>query len=143
MVKYKPVMETLDLVVVGAEWGEGKRSNFLSSYTVACVGEDGDFLEVGKVRTGLKEKEEEGLSFKEMTDELKPLVVSEKGKYVEVKPKIVIEVNYEEIQKSPTYKSGYALRFPRVVALRLDRAAEEATSISYLEDLYYSQRKAK
>ena len=141
MVKFKHIMETLDLVIVGAEWGEGKRSRWLSSYEIACVDEDGNFAEVGRVSTGLKEKKEEGLSFMEMTELLKPLVTSEKGKEVKVKPKIVIEVGYEEIQKSPTYESGYALRFPRVIGLREDRGPAEASGLDYVKKLYEGQKK--
>ncbi|MBI2142259.1 ATP-dependent DNA ligase [Candidatus Woesearchaeota archaeon] len=102
MLKYKRTMENLDLAIVKAEWGEGKRSKWLSSYTVACISK-GKLLEVGKVSTGLKEKPEEGLSFEEMTKLLKPLITKEEGKEAIVKPRIVIEVAYEEIQKSPTY----------------------------------------
>ena len=141
MVKFKSMMETLDLAVVGAEWGEGKRSKWLSSYTIACIDENGNFVEVGKVSTGLKEKKEEGLSFGEMTKMLKPLVISEKGKKVKVKPKVVIEVGYEEIQKSPTYESEFALRFPRVISLRIDKGSEEASTLDYVKKLYGSQKK--
>ena len=142
MVKFKAVMETLDLVIIAAEWGEGKRAMWLSSYTVACLDENDSFAEVGKVSTGLKEKEEEGLSFLEMTRLLKPLVISEKGREVKVKPKIVIEVAYEEIQKSPTYTSGYALRFPRVISLRtMDKGPEQASSIEYVKKLFEGQKK--
>lgn len=140
MIKFKSVMETLDLVIVGAEWGEGKRAKWLSSYTIACIDENGNFAEVGKVSTGLKEKEE-GVSFQEMTKLLKPFITSEKGKEVKIKPEIVIEVGYEEIQKSPTYESGYALRFPRFLNIRGDRKAEDASSLSYVERLYASQKK--
>jgi ATP-dependent DNA ligase len=140
MVKLKPVMETLDLVIVGAEWGEGKRSEWLSSYVLACADDEGNLLEVGRVSTGLKEKEEEGLSFKEMTTLLKPLIIEEKGKEAKVKPKIVIEVDYEEIQKSPTYASGYALRFPRVKGLREDRSVEDISTLSMVEGLYRKQK---
>ena len=142
MIKFKHIMETLDLVIVGAEWGEGKRSKWLSSYTIACIDDNGNFLEVGKASTGLKEKEEEGLSFMEMTRLLKPLVISEKGKEVKVKPKIVIEVGYEEIQKSPTYESGFALRFPRVIGLRDDKGANEASALDYVKKLYTGQKKS-
>ena len=141
MIKFKHIMETLDLVIVAAEWGEGKRSKWLSSYTIACADEDGNFLEVGKASTGLKEKEEEGLSFMKMTGRLKPLVISEKGKEVKVKPKIVIEVGYEEIQKSPSYSSGFALRFPRVIQIREDKGLNEASTLDYVKKLYYSQKK--
>ena len=141
MVKFKAIMETLDLVIVAAEWGEGKRSKWLSSYTIACLDEDGNFVEVGKASTGLKEKEEEGLSFMEMTKLLKPLIISEKGREVRVKPKLVIEVGYEEIQKSPSYSSGFALRFPRILKLRDDKGADEASTIDYVKKLFEGQKK--
>ncbi|MBI1935332.1 ATP-dependent DNA ligase [Candidatus Woesearchaeota archaeon] len=142
MTKFKAMMETLDLVIVGAEWGEGKRSKWLSSYAIACIDDDGNFVEVGRVSTGLKEKEDEGLSFMEMTRMLKPLVILEKGKEVKVKPKIVIEVGYEEIQKSPSYSSGMALRFPRIVKFREDKGAEEASTLDYVKKLYEGQKKS-
>ena len=142
MIKFKHIMETLDLAIVGAEWGEGKRAKWLSSYTIACLDEDGKFVEIGKASTGLKEKKEEGLSFEEMTKLLKPLILSEKGKEVKVKPKIVIEVGYDEIQKSPTYESGFALRFPRVISQRLDKGPHEASTLDYVKKLYAGQKKS-
>ena len=141
MVKFKHIMETLDLVIVGAEWGEGKRSKWLSSYTIACIDDNENFLEIGKASTGLKDKEEEGLSFLEMTKILKPLIINDKGKEVKVKPKIVIEIGYEEIQKSPSYSSGFALRFPRIINLRSDRRPEEASTLDYVKKLYNGQKK--
>ncbi|MBS3110273.1 ATP-dependent DNA ligase [Candidatus Woesearchaeota archaeon] len=145
MVKLKPVMESLDVVIVGAEWGEGKRATWLTSYAIAVRDEEGNLLEIGKVSTGLKELEgEDGTTFSEMTVMLKPLITAEKRKQVTVKPKIVIEVNYEEIQKSPTYSSGFALRFPRFVRLRTEeKSAEDASDINFVEDLYYGQKKSK
>ena len=141
MLKLKPVMESLDLMIVGAEWGEGKRSGWLTSYTLACSNEDGELVEIGKSSTGLKEKREEGLSFEEMTELLRPLITSEKGKEVRVRPKIVIEVSYQEIQKSPTYESGYALRFPTVVRLREDRGKDDISTLEQVEELYFGQKK--
>ncbi len=141
MLKYKKVMENLDLVIIGAEWGEGKRSSWLSSFDLACS-DDGKFVEVGKVATGLKEKPEEGLSFDEMTKLLKPLIISEEGKHVKVKPKIILEVAYEEIQKSPSYSSGYALRFPRVIRNRTsEKSADEINTLEDVERLYGQQKK--
>jgi len=142
MVKFKSIMETLDLVIVGAEWGEGKRSKWLSSYEIAAIDDNGNFVEVGRASTGLKEKKEEGLSFEEMTKMLKPLIISEKGKEVKVRPKIVIEVGYEEIQKSPTYESGFALRFPRVESLRIEKGPSEASTLEYVKKLYDGQKKS-
>ena len=139
MVKLKPTMETLDLVIVGAEWGEGKSANWLSSYTVACRDEDGNFLEIGQVGTGIKEKH--GITFRQLTEELKPLIINEKGKEVKIKPKLVVEVSYEEIQKSPTYSSGFALRFPRFINLRPDRSPHEITTLDMIKELYKQQKK--
>ncbi len=138
-VKLKPVMESLDVVITGAEWGTGKRAHWLTSFDIACVN-DGDFVDIGKVGTGIKELEGEGLTFNQLTEMLKPLVVEEKGKHVKVKPRIVIEVHYEEIQKSPTYSSGYALRFPRVTRLREDRSPQNASTLDLVEDFYDEQR---
>lgn len=142
-VKVKPTMETLDLVIVGAEWGEGKRSAWLSSFTLACQDDDGKLLEIGKVGTGIKELEQEeggGVTFDELTKELKPSIIDEKGKEVKVKPKLVIEVAFEEIQKSPTYSSGYALRFPRLIRLREDKSKDDVSTITQVEKAYKGQR---
>ncbi len=139
-VKLKPVMESLDLVIVGAEWGTGKRAQWLTSFTIACIDHNGDFLEIGKVGTGIKELEGEGLTFAELTELLKPLIIQEKGRQIKVKPKVVIEIHYEEIQESQSYSSGYALRFPRVVRLREDRSAEDASNLDLIEDFYEHQR---
>lgn len=139
-VKIKPVMESLDLVIIGAEWGEGKRSGWLTSYTVACIDEDGNYLEIGKVSTGLKEKATEGLSFAEMTEELKDNVIAKKGRKVKIKPETVLEVQYEEIQKSPTYRSGFALRFPRIISKRDDMRADEISTLEQVEELFHVQK---
>ncbi|MBS3152207.1 ATP-dependent DNA ligase [Candidatus Woesearchaeota archaeon] len=141
-VKIKPILETLDLVIVKAEYGEGKRAGWLSSYTVACWDKKKEkLIEVGKVSTGLKEKEEQGTTFEELTKLLKPLIEKQEGKEVIVKPKIIIEVAYEEIQKSPEYTSGFALRFPRVMRLRVgDKPIKEVNTIEDLEKIYDEQR---
>ena len=128
-VKIKPDPNEFDLVIVGAEYGTGKRAGWLTSYDVSCRDKDGNLMEVGKVSTGLKEKPEEGLSFVEMTNELKKIIVSEDGKHVNVKPKIVVSIGYQNIQKSPSYSSGYALRFPRVARLRPDRSVSDIVTI--------------
>jgi len=141
MVKLKSTKENLDLVIVKAEWGDGKRSDWLSSYTLACMDEEGNLFEVGKASTGLKEKREEGLSFAEMTDLLKPIITKEEGKETINKPKIVVEVAYEEIQKSPTYSSEYALRFPRIINLRQDRGPTDVSTLKMIHQFYNEQKK--
>jgi DNA ligase-1 len=139
-VKFKPIMEPLDLVIVGAQWGEGKRSKWLSSFDLACR-HKGKFVTIGKVGTGIKEKSE-GVTFKQLTKELKPYILESKGKHVLLKPKLVVEVAYEEIQKSPTYTSGYALRFPRVIRLReTTKRASDANTLQDVERLYKGQKK--
>ncbi|RLE43448.1 DNA ligase [Candidatus Woesearchaeota archaeon] len=139
-VKLKPVMETLDLVIVGAEWGEGKRANWLSSFILACRDADGNLLTIGKMGTGIKEKSEEGVSFEHLTNLLKPHIIEEKGREVKIKPAVVVEVSYEEIQKSPTYSSGFALRFPRFVRIREDKSVEEISTIDDVKKLFAEQR---
>ncbi len=137
--KMKNILEPLDLVIVKAEYGEGKRTGWLTSYTVACRSGD-KFLDAGKVSTGVKEKSE-GLTYKEITRLLKPLIEKQKGKEVEVKAKIIIEVGYEEIQKSPGYSSGFALRFPKVLRLRIDeKNIKDVNTFEDIKKIYNSQR---
>ena len=129
-------METLDLVVIGAKWGEGRRASFLGSYRLACVDQSsGDLLDVGWVATGITD---EALS--DLTEMFRELVILEKGMEVEIKPAVIFEVAYEEIQKSPNYSSGYALRFPRMVRVRDDKSLEEADSLERILSLYRGQR---
>jgi len=135
--KVKPVMETLELVIVGAEWGKGKRSNWLSSFTLACRDPDtGDFLPVGKLGTGFTDEQ-----FQEFTKKLKSLITSGKEIELKIKPDFVVEVAYEEIQKSPKYGSGYALRFPRLQKIREDRRPEDCDTINRVIELFKSQGK--
>ncbi len=136
--KLKPVMENLDLVVVGGEWGEGKRSHVISSFELACLDEHGRLLRVGKVATGFTDEELE-----ELTELFKPLIEYQEGKKVRFQPKYIFEVAYQEIQKSPKYESGFALRFPRFVRLREDKSVEEADTIERIARLYEAQFKSK
>lgn len=139
MYKIKPIMETLDLVIVGAEWGTGSRAKWLSSYVIACRDPNtGKYLPVGMMGTGLSEEQ-----FQKMTETLKPLIISQKGRYVKVRPEIVVEVGYQEIQKSPNYESGMALRFPRLIRIRTDKSADECDTIDRVMALYKSQGRAR
>lgn len=142
MIKVKPEEKDLDLVITGAEYGAGKRSGWMSSFILSCKEKKtGKFLEIGKMGTGIKEKEEEGTSFKELTEKLKPLITEEKGKTVKIKPKIVISVTYQEIQRSPNYNSGWALRFPRFVALRPDKLVSEINTLEEIEKDFEKQKR--
>lgn len=142
MLKVKPLMETLDLVITGAHWGTGKRAKWLGSFILSCrKGEE--FLECGMMGTGIKEKsaEKDDVTFERLTRILRPHVSSEKGNKVIIKPSLVVEVAYEEIQKSPNYSSGYALRFPRLVRLRSDeKKPEQADTLERIEHLYGIQK---
>ena len=123
--KIKPIMETLDLVVVGAHWGEGRRANLIGSYLLACYDPDtSEFLEIGRVGTGITDEQ-----LSELTELFSQYIISEEGGAIELKPAVVFEIAYEEIQKSPHYASGYALRFPRLVRVRFDKTPEDADSI--------------
>ncbi len=128
--KIKETMETLDLVVIGAEWGEGRRAHWLASFLLGIKDEQGTFLEIGKVGTGITDD-----MFKELTEQLTPYILDQKGKTVTLLPHLVVEVAYEEIQKSPNYESGYALRFPRVVRFREDKSIEEADDLNRLYEI--------
>jgi DNA ligase-1 len=137
--KIKPTMEDLDLVITGGEWGEGRRAHVLGSFLIAAYDpEQGRFLPVGKVGSGFTDED-----LAEFTRMLKPLIVREEGKYVEIEPKVVIEVTYQEIQRSPKYESGFALRFPRYVALREDKSPEEADTLERIAQLYDLQERFK
>jgi DNA ligase-1 len=137
MYKIKPVMETLDLVITGGLWGTGKRTGWLSSYILAVRdSEAGGFLSVGRVGTGVTEEQLE-----EFTQRLKPLIESEAGTKVRVKPEVVVEVAFQEIQRSPKYKSGYALRFPRIVRIREDKSPDDADTMERIHRLYRLQRR--
>ncbi len=142
MLKVKPSEKDLDLVITGAEYGTGKRSGWLSSFILSCKGkEEQEFLEIGKVGTGIKEKDEqEGVSFNELNDLLKPLIIKEQGKDVKIKPKIIVAITYQEIQQSPNYSSGWALRFPRITALRPDKHLSEIASLQEIEEEVKKQK---
>ncbi|MEK6898405.1 MAG: ATP-dependent DNA ligase [Nanoarchaeota archaeon] len=140
MLKIKPEERDLDLVITGGEYGNGKRSGWISSFILSCK-EGNKFLEIGKVGTGIKEKTEEGISFEELTNKLKPLIIKEKGKGVEIKPKIVVAVTYQEIQKSPNYNSGFALRFPRFTALRPDKNPSDANTLDEIKKDFENQKR--
>ena len=143
MLKLKEELRDFDLVITGAEYGTGKRAGWFSSFILSCKGNKKDeYLEIGKVGTGINEKENEGkITFKELTKQLKLLIIDEKGTVVQVKPKMIVAVTYQEIQKSTNYSSGYALRFPRVNVLRPDKPLSEITDIKEVENAYREQKK--
>ena len=127
--KRKPDVETLDCVVTGAEWGEGRRATFLGTFELSV--QAGNELDtVGKVATGITDEK-----LAELTDLLEPHIAAEDGQDVDLEPAVVFEVGYEEIQTSPTYSSGYALRFPRFLGVRSDKDPDDADTLERLERL--------
>ena len=127
--KRKPDVETLDLVVTGAEWGEGRRAEFLGTFLLSVRTDDG-YESIGKVATGITDAE-----LAELTDLLEPHVLTESGQDVDIEPAVVFEVGYEEIQASPTYDSGWALRFPRFLGVRDDKDPTDADTKARVERL--------
>jgi DNA ligase 1 len=119
---------TLDLVIVAADWGYGRRHGWLSNYHLAARDPvSGKFMEVGKTFKGLTDTD-----FEEMTRRLQALKVDEHGGTVFVRPEIVVEVAYSDIQRSPRYAIGMALRFARILNVRVDKSPEEADTIETL-----------
>ncbi len=142
MLKMKPEENEIDLVITGGEWGTGKRSGWISSFNLSCKSGD-EYLEIGKVGTGIgeKENEENKVTFDELTNLLKPLITKEKGKEIIVKPKLVVTVHYQDVQKSPNYKSGWALRFPRITSIREgDKPLSEIATLDEVEKAFLEQR---
>ena len=133
--KIKPVLEPLDLVIVAAEYGYGRRHEWLSDYYLAARDDEtGEFFTVGKTFKGLTDRE-----IIEMTKRLKELVVEEERGRVVVIPKIVVEVVYNEVQKSPKYKCGMALRFARISRIREEKTPEEADTVRRVREIYEGQ----
>ncbi|MDD4127412.1 MAG: ATP-dependent DNA ligase [Methanomicrobium sp.] len=137
-IKIKPAVDTIDLAVVGAEWGEGKRAKLFGSFLLACRSETGEFLKVSKVATGISDD-----MLLILYDLLKDSVISESKNTVTFEPEIVFEVGYAEIQKSPTYDAGYALRFPRFIRLRDDKGTDEIETISSIDERFGNQSSQK
>jgi DNA ligase-1 len=128
--KIKPVI-TLDLVIVAADWGYGRRTGWLSNVHLAARdAETGKLLEVGKTFKGLTDAE-----FKSLTEKLLADKISEKRGTVWVKPSVVVEVALNNVQRSPRYPGGVALRLARIVNFRPDKSVEEIETIQRLREL--------
>ena len=128
--KLKPAFETLDVVITGGIWGSGRRKGLLSSLIVAVRDREG-FKTVGKVGTGFSEETLRGL-----TARLEPSIISARGRDVELEPEVVIEVDFQDIQKTARYRAGYALRIPRFKRVRTDKSTREADDLARLKRLY-------
>jgi DNA ligase-1 len=133
--KIKPAFETLDVVITGGIWGSGRRRGLLSSLIVA-VRDRERFKTVGKVGTGFSED-----ALRELTARLEPSIISTRGRDVEIEPSVVIEVDFQDIQRTARYASGYALRIPRFKRVRTDKSTREADNLERLKRLYKQMRR--
>jgi DNA ligase-1 len=136
--KIKPA-DSLDLAIVAADWGYGRRSQWLSDYYLAVLDpETGYFLRVGKTFKGLTDEE-----FEEMTRRLLSLKVSETKHTVQVRPEVVVEVEFGEVQKSPSNESGVALRFARITRIRTDKGPRDICTLEQIKKKYEDQFRYK
>ncbi len=126
-------VETLDLVIVAADWGYGRRKGWLSNYHLA-VRDDGGFAAVGKTFKGPTDRE-----FEALTERLLGLERARRGGTVLVQPQVVVEVAFNEVQQSSRYESGFALRFARIVRVRGDKSPAQADTLARLRTLYERQ----
>jgi DNA ligase 1 len=141
--KLKRELDTIDAVVVGVEWGHGKRSQMLSDYTFAVRGDGGELLVIGKAYSGLTDVE-----IAEMTqwflahripETQADRVYEELGlsrHEIPVEPRIVVEIAFDIVQKSDLHKGGFSLRFPRIARIRDDKSADQADTIERVREIY-------
>ena len=129
--KLKKELATLDVVVVAAELGHGKRNHVLSDYTFAVRDEEsGQLLPIGKAYSGLTDVE-----IAELTEHFRKTAILDRGRYLEVKPDTVLEIAFDSIQPSTRHASGLALRFPRIKAIRRDKTPDAIDTLAYARQL--------
>ncbi len=133
-VKLKKELDTIDAVIVIAEYGHGKRAGVLSDYTFA-VDDNNEPKVIGKAYSGLTDEE-----IDEMTSKLKSIMTRDEGYRIIVKPEIVLEVAFDGIQKSERHDSGYALRFPRIKRIRFDKGVNDIDTLEKVRTIYSRQR---
>ena len=131
MLKFKAEPETLDAIVVGGVKGIGKRGEFIGSYEVALRDENDELQIITRVGSGLSDDD-----LTNLTKQMEELKISEKGTHITVHPKIVFEIKYSEIVKSPEYSAGYSLRFPIVKSIREDKGFYDIDTIERLESMF-------
>jgi len=132
-IKIKPQVDTLDLAVIGAEWGEGKRAHVFGSFLVACQ-DSGKLVPLSRVATGFSDEQ-----LAEVYEILKESVIAKSGKEVTFEPSLVFEVGYAELQASQNYGGGFALRFPRFIRIRDDKDIPDIETIESIRERYLRQ----
>jgi len=133
-VKLKKELDTIDAVIVIAEYGHGKRAGVLSDYTFA-VNDNNELKVIGKAYSGLTDEE-----IGEMTSKLKSIMIRDEGYRIIVKPEIVLEVAFDGIQESERHDGGYALRFPRIKRIRFDKSVNDIDTLEKVRTIYSRQR---
>jgi DNA ligase 1 len=150
-IKLKEEMDTIDTIIVMAEYGHGKRAGTLSDYTLAVRGistelgmditgaeDDGSLFNnlkiIGKAYSGLSDKE-----INYVTNKLRPLIIRDEGNRIIVKPEIILEVSFDTIQKSNRHDGGYALRFPRIKNIRYDKELKDIDTLEKIKVIYENQ----
>src|SRR6185312_3095985 len=131
--KLKRELATLDVVVTAVEYGHGKRVGVLSDYTFAVWNGD-QLVNIGKAYSGLTDAE-----IAEMTTWFLAHTIDDRGFRLEVEPRIVLEVAFNNMMRSERHNSGFALRFPRIVRLRPDKLSEEADTIERVREIFDRQ----
>ena len=128
--KLKRALLTLDVVVTRAEYGHGKRAGLLSDYTFA-VQQDGRYLTIGKAYSGITDEE-----LLQLSDLFHKISLGNEGYYHNVPLQVVLEVTFDRINRSDRHTSGFALRFPRIKRIRLDKTPEEVDTLETVQNLY-------
>ncbi len=134
--KWKKPLATLDVVVTAVEYGHGKRHGVLSDYTFA-IREGEKLLEIGKAYSGLTDQE-----IRELTDYFLQNISGREGGKLQVQPTVVLEVAFNNMQKSRRHESGFALRFPRIVRLRPDKTPAEIDTLDSVKTIFERQNQA-
>ncbi len=131
MLKFKAEPETLDAVVIGGVKGIGKRGDFIGSYLIALRDYDDELKTLAHVGTGLSDDD-----LARLTKLMEENKIQEKGTRITVHPKIIFEIAYSEIVKSPEYEAGYSLRFPVVKRIRTDKGLSDIDTVERLESMF-------
>ena len=139
-IKLKKELDTIDAVILIAEYGHGKRAGLLSDYTFAVKADSNSnqLRTIGKAYSGLNDDE-----IDEMTKNLKSITIKDEGYRIMVKPHVVLEIAFDSIQKSDRHDSGFALRFPRIKNIRRDKDVADIDTIHKVNQIYENQMNKK
>jgi DNA ligase-1 len=135
-IKLKKELDTVDAIIVSAEYGHGKRAGTLSDYTFAVKDDydDNQLRIIGKAYSGLTDEE-----INNITGKLRTSMIKDEGYRIVVRPEIVLEIAFDSIQRSDRHNSGFALRFPRIKNIRKDKTVWDIDSLSKIKQIYNRQ----